>query len=67
VDRKTGPRLQTGTGINPFNVAYRINVRPTQVQMALGSLAVLRRYPAISRFKLSKGHAIVFKYNIKMK
>jgi len=67
VDRKTGPRLQTGTGINPFNIAYRINIRPTQVRMTPGSLAVLRRYPAISHFKLSGGHLVVLKYNNKMK
>ena len=67
MDRKTGPRIQTGTGINPFNTDYRINLRPLQVSMALGSLAVLRLYPAMSHFKLSRGHPLVFKYNTKMK
>ena len=66
MDRKTGLRLQTGTGVNPFNEAYRTNLRPTRMQMALGSLAVLRRYPAMSRFKLSRRRRVVFKYNIKM-
>ena len=53
MDRKTGPPLQKRTGNHPFNIAYRINLRPTEGSMALGCLAVLRCYPAISLFTIA--------------